>query len=117
MDNELNPTCSNEDEDCLAFSSLDDQPLVFNSDSNEDPICDPGDVDCQVFLPKTYLHSDTHLAVELKTRSNSIQEGRIDHNWNTAHCPTTFVSISSSDWVRRVHMEIYPIVVCGGARG
>ena len=34
-----------------------------------------------------------------------------------AHCPTSFVAVSSQDWVRRVDMEAYPIAVCGGARG
>eukprot|EP00581_Thalassiosira_minuscula_P012377 CAMPEP_0183723298 /NCGR_PEP_ID=MMETSP0737-20130205/14918_1 /TAXON_ID=385413 /ORGANISM="Thalassiosira miniscula, Strain CCMP1093" /LENGTH=558 /DNA_ID=CAMNT_0025953559 /DNA_START=60 /DNA_END=1736 /DNA_ORIENTATION=- len=116
MENDLDPACDIDDEDCLAFSSLDDQPLVFNSNANEDPLCDPGDIDCQAFLPKTYLHSDTTLAAELKTRSNSIQNERIDHNWRNAHCPTRFVKISSSDWVRRVAME-WPLAVCGGARG
>lgn len=117
LNKELDPACPVDDEDCLAFSSLDDQPLGFNSNTNEDPLCDPNDVDCQSFLPKTYLHSDSFLAAELKTRSDSIQQERIDHNWRTAHCPTTFVSVSSSDWVRRVSMETYPIAVCGGARG
>mmetsp|Transcript_20551 Transcript_20551/g.44606 ORF Transcript_20551/g.44606 Transcript_20551/m.44606 type:complete len:556 (-) Transcript_20551:99-1766(-) len=116
-DDEYDPACSAEDEDCLAFSSLEDQPLVFNANTNEDPLCDPQDVDCQAFLPKTYLTSDTYLAAELKTRSNSIEKERTDHNWKTAHCPTSFVSISNSDWVRRVHMETYPMAVCGGARG
>ena len=113
MDNELDPACSIEDEDCLAFSSLDDQPLIFNYNANEDPLCDPQDVDCQAFLPKTYLNSDTYLATKLRTRSSSIERERIDHNWRTAHCPTTFVSVSNSDMVRRVHMETYPIAVCG----
>lgn len=119
LNDELDPACSIEDEDCIAFSSLDDQPLVFNSNANanEDPLCDPRDVDCQAFLPKTYLNSDTYLAAELATRSNFIEKERVDHNWQTAHCPTTFVSVSNSDWVRRVHMETYPLAVCGGARG
>jgi len=119
MNDEIDPTCSIDDEDCLAFSSLDDQPLVFNSntDTNEDPLCDPSDVDCQAFLPKTYLRSDTTLAAELKVRSNSIERERIDHNWRTAHCPTKFFPVSDSDWVRRVAMETYPMAVCGSARG
>lgn len=117
LEKNLNPACAVDDEDCLAFSSLDDQPLVFNSNINEDPLCDPQDVDCQAFLPKTYYHSDTTLAAELKTRTDSIQNEIIDQNWRTARCPTTFVSVSDSDWVRRVHMETYPIAVCGGAHG
>lgn len=115
--NEIDPSCDADDEDCIAFSSLDDQPLPFISSTNEDPLCDPQDVDCQAFLPQTDLHSDTSLAAELHTRSNSIEKERIDHNWKTAHCPTTFVSVSNADWVRRVDMQEYPIAVCGGARG
>ena len=114
MNNELDPMCPVEDEDCLAFSSLDN---VFSSNTNEDPLCNPDDVDCQAFLGPGEANSDTNLAAELKLRSNSLEQVIIDNNWKTAYCPTTFVLVSTSDWVRRVHMETYPICVCGGARG
>ena len=94
-----------------------------NSNYNNDPLCDFEDVDCQAFLPQTIttylsdLPSDTYLATQLKTRSESIQQERIEYNWKAAHCLTSFVFVSNSDYIRRVHMETYPIVVCGGARG
>lgn len=119
LQNQLgDPACEIDDEDCLAFSSL----LEWSSTTNEDPLCDPADIDCQSFLySKSHLgsqfHSDSSLAQELQTRSDSIQQERIDDNWKTAHCPTTFVPVSNSDWVRRVNMDNYPIAVCGGARG
>lgn len=92
-------------------------------DIDQDALCDYEDVDCHSFLPQTQFYSstllpsDTYLASQLKTRSDSIEQERIDHNWKTATCPTSFVSISNSDYIRRVDMETYPIVVCGGARG
>merc|ERR1711971_897732 len=54
---------------------------------------------------------------ELKSRSDYVNTQLIENNWKTAHCPTSFIPISKSDWVRRVHMQKYPIVVCGGASG
>lgn len=95
----------------------------LNGNNNNDPLCDFEDVDCQAFLPQTVtnhlsdLPSDTYLATQLKTRSESIQQERIEYNWKVAHCPTSFVVVSNSDYIRRVHMETYPIAVCGGARG
>ena len=44
MNNEVDRMCPVEDEDCLPFSSLDN---VFSSNTNEDPLCNPDDVDCQ----------------------------------------------------------------------
>jgi WD40 repeat protein len=82
-----------------------------------DSLCDAQDIDCQALLSKTYIHSDSFLAADLRSRSESIQSERIYENWMGAHCPTSFVAVSSQDWVRRVDMEAYPIAVCGGARG
>lgn len=99
------------------------QTLAPNGNNNNDPLCDFEDVDCQASLPQTIttylsdLPSDTDLATQLKTRSESIQQERIEYNWKAAHCPTSFVVVSNSDYIRRVHMETYPIAVCGGARG
>lgn len=108
----------------------DEQTIHFHTSNNiinsnnysEDPLCDFEDVDCQAFLPQTtstYLPvpSDTYLATQLKTRSESIEQERIEHNWKLANCPTSFISVTNTDYIRRVHMETYPIAVCGGARG
>ncbi|KAL9186256.1 hypothetical protein ACHAXT_005494 [Thalassiosira profunda] len=116
IESQIDPTCPVDDEDCLAFSSLDDQPLFFTSNTNEDPLCDPQDVDCQAFLTQRD-GSDAHLAAALQSRSDSIAKERTNANWRTAHCPTTFVSVGSGDWVRRVAMHQWPLAVCGGARG
>ena len=106
-----------------------EKPRTSNMDNNiydnidQDALCDYEDVDCHSFLPQTQffsssiLPSDTYLASQLKSRSDSIEQERIDHNWKTATCPTSFVSVSNSDYIRRVAMETYPIVVCGGVRG
>lgn len=112
----LDPSCAIDDEDCLAFARLDSatsdgSTLAFNTNSEE---CDYDDVDCQSLLS---LNADTYLSNSLKSRSVSLQKELTHRNWKVAHCPTTFVSVSNSDWVRRVHMDTYPIVACGSARG
>ncbi|KAL7547808.1 hypothetical protein ACHAWF_011080 [Thalassiosira exigua] len=113
----LDPACSVDDEDCLAFSSLDHGLPPFDSNASEDPLCDPQDVDCRAFLPGSRLDRDSSLAAELQSRSDSIEKERIDRNWKAARCPTTFVPVSDSDWVRRVDVDSYPLAACGGARG
>ena len=126
VNKELDPMCEVKDEDCRTMASLDQatttskNPLVFNPNVNEDPLCSPEDVDCQAFLGET--DNDAHLmnsniAEELAKRSNVLAQDTINDNWERAYCPTTFVSVSKSDWVRRVHMETYPIAVCGSAQG
>ena len=114
-----NPLCDIDDEDCLSFSTLDPEynSLMFHSGeaSGAESLCDAQDVDCQALLSKTYLHSDSFLAADLRSRSESIISERVYDNWMGAHCPTSFVSVQ--DWVRHVDMETYPIAVCGGARG
>jgi len=115
-----NLLCDVDDEDCLSFSTLDPEyhSLMFHSGevTGADSLCDAQDIDCQALLPKTYLHSDSFLAADLRSRSESIVSERVYNNWIGAHCPTSFVSVGQ-DWVRRVDMENYPIAVCGSARG
>ena len=116
----LDPLCDIDDEDCLSFSTLDSEYnslTILWGEVPSDSLCDAQDIDCQALLSKTYVHSDSFLAADLRSRSESIQSERIYENWMGAHCPTSFVAVSSQDWVRRVDMEAYPIVVCGGARG
>lgn len=118
LEDALDPACSVDDEDCLAFSSLEGRSSAFSPGANEDPLCDPQDVDCRAFLPPARLRSDAAtLAAALASRSESIARERLDRNWRTARCPTTFVAVSDKDWVRRVAMEAYPVAVCGGASG
>lgn len=109
------PLCDIDDEDCLSFSSL--EPEFDSREVDTDSLCDAQDIDCHAILSKTYVHSDTVLAAALRSRSESIQSERIYENWMRAHCPTSFVAVSNRDWIRRVDMETYPVVACGGARG
>ena len=126
------PTKKNDNEDDIELlppsaSSLYEQQSLNNINLHleaDDALCDFEDVDCQAFLPTHTItssypssSSDTYLASQLKSRSESLQQERIEHNWNVAHCPTSFIHVSNSDYIRRVDMETYPIVVCGGARG
>ena len=124
------PTKKNDNEDDIELlppsaSSLYEQQSLNNINLHleADALCDFEDVDCQAFLPTHTItsssssSSDTYLASQLKSRSESLQQERIEHNWNVAHCPTSFIHVSNSDYIRRVGMETYPIAVCGGARG
>lgn len=109
-------TCALGDEDCLEFQSLQDDSVSYDSGTIEDPLCDPSDVDCQAFLPRTYHNSDARLSAELSSRSETLRREMVLGNWISAKCPTRFVPVSSVDWVRRVAVDMWPIAVCGGAR-
>ena len=125
------PNKTNDNEDDIELlppsaSSLNEQQSLNNNINlhleADDALCDFEDVDCQAFLPTHTItssssSSDTYLASQLKSRSESLQQERIEHNWKVAHCPTSFIHVSNSDYIRRVDMETYPIAVCGGARG
>ena len=113
-----NDACAMDDEDCLEFQSLQDEssPVSYESGTIEDPLCDPSDVDCQAFLPRTYHNSDARLSAELSSRSETLRREMILGNWRSAKCPTRFVPVSSVDWVRRVAVDTWPLAVCGGAR-
>lgn len=110
-------TCALGDEDCFEFQSLQEESVSYNSGTIEDPLCDPSDVDCQAFLPRTYHNSDSRLSAELSSRSETLRREMVLGNWRSAKCPTRFVPVSSVDWVRRVAVDMWPIAVCGGARG
>ena len=106
-ENDPDPLCDIDDEDCHAFSTLDSE-YAPNDAQN---------FDFQDWLlPTDDIHSDAFLAANLRSRSESIMNKRVYENWMSAHCPTTFVSVGQ-DWVRRVDMDAYPIAVCGSARG
>mmetsp|Transcript_31549 Transcript_31549/g.63143 ORF Transcript_31549/g.63143 Transcript_31549/m.63143 type:complete len:613 (+) Transcript_31549:128-1966(+) len=138
LSQETAPACPIEDEDCLAFSTIYNtaNPSFYNLPVDEHPdyqppnppyqslldpqdgtLCEVEDIDCQTLVPSTYLHSDAYLSHSFQSRYDSIRKDKIVQNWKMAKCPTTFVSISKEDWVRRVDMERYPRVVCGSARG
>lgn len=86
---ELDPACLIDDEDCLAISSHSSTKQV----------------------------SDNFLSQSLQRRSRYLAREPVLKNWKTGVCPTTKVSISSSDAVRRVCMDHYPLVACGSASG
>uniref|UniRef100_A0A7S0Y6Q4 Uncharacterized protein n=1 Tax=Pseudo-nitzschia delicatissima TaxID=44447 RepID=A0A7S0Y6Q4_9STRA len=41
---------------------------------------------------------------------------RLQHNWNEANCLST-VRLTLDDWIRRLSVDLYPLVVCGSSRG
>lgn len=90
LQSDVDPACLIDDEDCLAISS---------------------------YASSTSLLRDSSLAQALQRRSQSLLNEKRLRNWTTGRCPTTKVSISRSDTVRRVSMDQYPIVACGSASG
>lgn len=90
LQNDADPACFVDDDDCLAISS--------HSSSSS--------------LPR-----DSALSQSLQRRSQSLLKEKNLRNWMRGRCPTTKVSISRSDAVRRVCMDRYPIVACGSASG
>jgi len=45
-----------------------------------------------------------------------IERERLNYNWNEANCLST-VRLTVDDWIRRLSMDLYPMVVCGSSRG
>mmetsp|Transcript_18018 Transcript_18018/g.41538 ORF Transcript_18018/g.41538 Transcript_18018/m.41538 type:complete len:577 (+) Transcript_18018:248-1978(+) len=58
----------------------------------------------------------------IKQESKEEEEGdraekqRLKHNWNEANCLST-VRLTLDDWIRRLSVDLYPLVVCGSSRG
>lgn len=86
---DIDPACPVDDEDCLVIESFSSAPRL----------------------------SDADLLQSLKRRSRFLGREPVLKNWKSGICPTTKVSISSSDAVRRVCMDHYPIAACGSASG
>jgi WD40 repeat protein len=85
----LDPACSIDDEDCIAIASY--------SSSQE--------------------LSDASLLQSLQRRSRYLAREPVLKNWESGICPTTKISISEDDAVRRVSMDHYPLVACGSVSG
>eukprot|EP00531_Pseudo-nitzschia_arenysensis_P018026 CAMPEP_0116128966 /NCGR_PEP_ID=MMETSP0329-20121206/7673_1 /TAXON_ID=697910 /ORGANISM="Pseudo-nitzschia arenysensis, Strain B593" /LENGTH=581 /DNA_ID=CAMNT_0003623203 /DNA_START=176 /DNA_END=1921 /DNA_ORIENTATION=+ len=45
-----------------------------------------------------------------------VEMDRLKHNWNEANCLST-VRLTLDDWIRRLSVDLYPLVVCGSSRG
>ena len=80
--------------------------------------------------------SDDDLFASLRARQDSLKEEqeminqesrkaeegdraekqRLKHNWNEANCLST-VRLTLDDWIRRLSVDLYPLVVCGSSRG
>lgn len=103
------PRATNPEPDLDATSNT---QMILN-----DPTCPVEDEDCLAIYEQNELHSDTTLLQSLQRRSRYIKREPILKNWESGVCPTTKVSISSSDAVRRVCMDHYPLAACGSASG
>lgn len=45
-----------------------------------------------------------------------LEQQRLRYNWEEANCLST-VRITFDDWIRRIAIDLYPLIVCGSARG
>mmetsp|Transcript_15331 Transcript_15331/g.35332 ORF Transcript_15331/g.35332 Transcript_15331/m.35332 type:complete len:595 (+) Transcript_15331:308-2092(+) len=45
-----------------------------------------------------------------------IERQRLNYNWIEANCLST-VRLTIDDWIRRLSVDLYPMVVCGSSRG
>ena len=58
----------------------------------------------------------------IKQQTKEAEEGdleekqRLKYNWNEANCLST-VRLTLDDWIRRLSVDLYPLVVCGSSRG
>ena len=98
-----------------------DREVISNDIQSDvkDPTCPAGDEDCLVISSYSSIPelSDAALSQSLQRRSRYLAREPVLKNWRYGMCPTTKVSISSSDAVRRVCMDHYPLVACGSASG
>lgn len=99
-----------------------DREVISSNDIQsdvDDPTCPVDDEDCLVISSYSSLPqlSDAALSQSLRRRSQYLAREPVLKNWRYGMCPTTKVSISSSDAVRRVCMDHYPLVACGSASG
>lgn len=65
------------------------------------------------------LKEEQHLIEQDKKEAedgNLEEKQRLRHNWNEANCLST-VRLTLDDWIRRLAMDLYPLVVCGSSRG
>ncbi|VEU38696.1 unnamed protein product [Pseudo-nitzschia multistriata] len=58
------------------------------------------------------IEEQTEKAVEV----DLIERERLNYNWNEANCVST-VRLTIDDWIRRMAVDLYPMVVCGSSRG
>jgi WD40 repeat protein len=45
-----------------------------------------------------------------------VEKQRLKYNWDEANCLST-VRLTLDDWIRRLAVDLYPLVVCGSSRG
>jgi WD40 repeat protein len=69
------------------------------------------------------LSSSSSLFSATKPQSSSLskmedeeERERIQYNWKEANCVSS-VRLQLDDWIRRLAIDLYPLVVCGSARG
>jgi WD40 repeat protein len=49
-------------------------------------------------------------------KGDLVERERVSHNWSEANCLST-VRLTIDDYIRRLSVDLYPLVVCGSSRG
>jgi len=61
-------------------------------------------------------HQRAQLETKEAEQDDKSEMHRLKHNWNEANCLST-VRLTLDDWIRRLSVDLYPLVVCGSSRG
>lgn len=102
------------------FAPSDDSPSSSSNNNNhaEASFAD-GDLFASLRARQDSLKKEQQQA-QLETKelqeSNVVEKNRLMHNWNEANCLST-VRLTLDDWIRRLAVDLYPLVVCGSSRG
>jgi len=100
----------------------------INKEGNEDVVVgnnNSGDEDDMLFASslkarQDVLHTEKqqrHKQQKEQKEEENIEKERLKHNWREANCVSTVRLSLEDDWIRRIAIDLYPIVVCGTSRG
>ena len=65
---------------------------------------------------RSKLSSSNKRSKKNNNNNNNNNNDWIQQNWKDAHCVSS-VRLTLDDWIRRLAIDLYPLVVCGSARG
>jgi hypothetical protein len=90
--------------------------VVGNNNNNDD---DDGNVFASLKARQSTLQIEKQRIQIQQSQileNERIENERLQYNWNEANCLST-VRLTLNDWIRRVAIDLYPLVVCGSSRG
>jgi len=100
----------------------------INKEGNEDVVVgnnNSSDEDDMLFASslkarQDVLHTEKqqrHKQQKEQNEEENMEKERLKHNWREANCVSTVRLSLEDDWIRRIAIDLYPIVVCGTSRG